>query len=181
MISIFNDFLFPFRSQPNMRQLSGSGYYLENMKSMKSIDRDPTSNTINRMAISQSAPHTPVSAPNHNEAPTFKSVPRLLSEPIVNRSKTSSPNTKSSKLERMASVATDRKNDSYNSTDPGDSFKIKNFGGVVPVHSPKHLSKRESKFSLKSPLIRRDTKVQLENSLNRDKLNKVHSLDGTHV
>lgn len=161
-----------------MRQLSGSGYYLENMKSMKSIDRDPT---INRMAISQSAPHTPVSAPNHNEAPIFKSVPRLLSEPIVNRSKTSSPNTKTSKLERMSSVATDKKADSYNSTDAGDSFKIKNTGGVVPVHSPKHLSKRESKFSLKSPLIKRETKVQLENSINRDKLNKVHSLDGTHV
>ncbi|KAJ8920880.1 hypothetical protein NQ315_015673 [Exocentrus adspersus] len=167
------------RSQPNMRQLSGSGYYLENMKSMKSIDRDPTSNTINRMTVSQSAPHTPVSASSHNEAPIFKSVPRLLSEPIVNRSKNSSPNTKTGKLERMTSLASDKKPE--NIADLGDSFKIKNSGGIVPVHSPKHLCKRESKFSLKSPLIRRETKIQLENSINRERLNKVHSLDGTHV
>ncbi|KAJ8970862.1 hypothetical protein NQ314_000986 [Rhamnusium bicolor] len=144
------------RSQPNMRQLSGSGGYLENMKSMKSIDRDVTSNTISRMAVSQSAPHTPVSAPNHNEAPTFKSVPRLLSEPIVNRSKSCSPSTKTSKLERMASIVTDKKIENCNTTDLGDSFKIKNFGGIAPVHSPKHLCKRESKFSLKSPLIKRE-------------------------
>lgn len=164
-----------------MRQLSGSGYYLENMKSMKSIDRDTTSATINRMAVSQSAPHTPVSAPSHNEAPVFKSVPRLLSEPLVNKSKTSSPNTKTSKLERMSSLATEKRSDNFNAADLGDSFKIKNIGGIVPVHSPKLLCKRESKFSLKSPLIRRETKIQMEAASNRDKLNKVHSLDGTHV
>ncbi|KAJ8960771.1 hypothetical protein NQ318_020065 [Aromia moschata] len=145
------------RSQPNMRQLSGSGVYFENMKSMKSIDRDATCNTISRMA----------------------SVPRLLSEPIVNRSKSCSPSTKTSKLERMASNAAEKKVE-YAATDLNDSFKLKNPGGIVPVHSPKHLSKRESKFSLRSPLIKRDTKLQMENS-NRDRLNKVHSLDGTHV
>lgn len=92
------------RSQPNMRQLSSSGMNFENTKYMKSIERDATSNTISRMAVSQSAPHTPVSAPNH-EAPVYKSVPRLLSEPLVNRSKSCSPNTKSSRLERKTSFS----------------------------------------------------------------------------
>lgn len=66
-----------------MRQIGSQN--LENMKSMKSIDRDITSNTINRMTVSQSAPHTPVSASNHSDNCQFKAVPRLLSEPIVNR------------------------------------------------------------------------------------------------
>lgn len=53
---------------------------------------------------------------------------------------------------------------------------------IVPVHSsPKHTLKRESKFSLKSPLIKRETKIQIENAINTARLNKVHSLDGTHV
>lgn len=52
---------------------------------------------------------------------------------------------------------------------------------IAPVHSPKHVLKRESKFSLKSPLIKRETKIQMENAINRERLNKVHSLDGTHV
>lgn len=89
-----------------MRQLSGSGIYLENMKSMKSIERDVTSNAINKMAVSQSAPHTPVTAANH-EGPIFKSVPRLLSEPIVNRTKGGSPSNKTNRLERQISVAKD--------------------------------------------------------------------------
>ncbi|KAG5885373.1 Adenylyl cyclase 78C [Gonioctena quinquepunctata] len=166
------------RSQPNMRQLSGSGNYLENMKYMRSIDVDVTSSNINRMTVSQSAPHTPVSASNH-EGPIFKSVPRLLSEPIVNRSKSCSPCTKTSRLERNISNLADRKTEGF-TTDHNDSFKVKP-AGVVPVHSPKHLNKKESKFSLKSPLIRRETKTQLENSINTDKLNKMNSLDGTHV
>ncbi|XP_072381948.1 adenylyl cyclase 78C isoform X1 [Diabrotica undecimpunctata] len=165
------------RSQPNMRQFSGSGTYLENMKSMKSIERDVTSNTINRMAVSQSAPHTPVTAANH-EGPIFKSVPRLLSEPIVNRSKSCSPSTKTSRLERQMSIAADRRDDVCEEFN--DSIRAKN-KAIVPVHSPKHLPKRESKFSLKSPLSRRETKIQIENAINREKLNKVHSLDGTHV
>ncbi|CAG9864998.1 unnamed protein product [Phyllotreta striolata] len=165
------------RSQPNMRQLSGSGIYLENMKSMKSIERDATSTTINKMAVSQSAPHTPVTAANH-EGPVFKSVPRLLSEPIVNRSKCGSPSTKTARLERQISVAAERREDGV-----GDIVaEIKGrSSAIIPAHSPKHLAKRESKFSLKSPLSRRETKIQIENAINRDKLNKVHSLDGTHV
>nr|XP_023015323.1 adenylate cyclase type 8-like [Leptinotarsa decemlineata] len=166
------------RSQPNMRQLSGSGTYLENMKSMKSIDRDVTSNTLNRMTVSQSAPHTPVSTSNH-DGPVFKSVPRLLSEPIVNRSKSCSPCTKTSRLERNISILNDKKMEVC-TNDSNDTSKAKPTG-VVPVHSPKHLNKKESKFSLKSPMTRRETKIQLENSMNRETLNKVHSLDGTHV
>nr|CAI5841533.1 unnamed protein product [Callosobruchus analis] len=158
------------RSQPNMRQLSGSGTYLENMKSMRSIDQDPIPNNHHKMAVSQSAPHTPVSATSH-EGSIFKSVPRLLSEPIVNslcyRSKSCSPGSKGHR---------DRKLDSY-ANDLNDSFKIKNTN-VVAAQSPK---KKESKFSLKSPLIKRETKVQVDSSAHRDRLNKVHSLDGTHV
>ncbi|CAH1986816.1 unnamed protein product [Acanthoscelides obtectus] len=150
------------RSQPNMRQLSGSGTYLENMKSMRSIDHDPIPNNHHKMAVSQSAPHTPVSATSH-EGSIFKSVPRLLSEPIVNRSKSCSPGSKGHR---------DRKLDSY-ANDLNDSFKIKNTN-VVAAQSPK---KKDSKFSLRSPLIKRETKVQVD----RDRLNKVHSLDGTHV
>lgn len=165
------------RSQPNMRQFSGSGAYLENIKSMKSMERDLTSNTISRMAVSQSAPHTPVTAANH-EGPIFKSVPRLLSEPIVNRSKSCSPSTKTSRLERQISVSADRREEAIE--DINDSIKVK-MTAIVPVHSPKHLPKRESKFSLKSPLSRRETKIQIENAINREKLSKVHSLDGTHV
>lgn len=108
------------RSQPNMRQLSSSGTYLESMKSMKSIDRDATSNTISRMAVSQSAPHTPVSAPSH-EGPIFKSVPRLLSEPIVNRSKSCSPSTKTSRLERRTSASNDTRIEEHVGDDMNES------------------------------------------------------------
>lgn len=106
-----------------MRQLSSSGIYLENIKSMKSIDRDVTSNTISRMAVSQSAPHTPVSAPIH-EGPVFKSVPRLLSEPIVNRSKSCSPSTKTSRLERRTSISNDKKIGEYIGVDPMESNRV---------------------------------------------------------
>ncbi|XP_044268161.1 adenylyl cyclase 78C-like [Tribolium madens] len=155
------------RSQPNMRQL-GSGSHLENIKSYnRSIEKD-TVNNINRMMVSQSAPHTPVSAPNHTEGPIFKSVPRLLSEPMVGcRSKSSSPATKTSKLER-------------NSPQLGDSFKVRSLGPHVPVHtSPKHLKK--DKFFLKSPLIKRETKIQLERGGSKEKPERINSLDGTHV
>lgn len=164
------------RSQPNMRQL-GSVSQFENMK-MKSIDRDTTSNTISRMAVSQSAPHTPVSGPCHGEGPIFKTTPKLSeSEPTVNRSRsTTSPrhyyrNTSSPYFQ-------ERRLEANHSLDKGDSLKVKN-QTVVPVHSPKSLAKRESKFSLKSPLIKRETKVQLENVKN--KMNRMTSLDGANV
>lgn len=64
--------------------------------------------------------------------------------------------------------------------DTGDNFKVKPSEAIVPIHSPKHLLKRDTKFSLRSPLGKRDARVQIDGS-NRDRLNKVHSLDGTHV
>ncbi|XP_030767972.1 adenylate cyclase type 8-like isoform X2 [Sitophilus oryzae] len=159
------------RSQPNMRQLSSQN--LENMKSMKSIDRDITSATINRMAVSQSAPHTPVSSSVHLENTNFKPVSRLLSEPIVNRS---------------SSLASHKKSKADNKTvidngaiDETENFKVKPSEAIVPVHSPKHCIKRDTKFSLRSPLGRKEARVQIEAAHLRDRLNKVHSLDGTHV
>ncbi|KAL1490421.1 hypothetical protein ABEB36_013120 [Hypothenemus hampei] len=154
------------RSQPNMRQI-GSQNLMDGMKSMKSIDRDLTSNTISRMAVSQSAPHTPVSATNHYEGPPFKSVPRLLSEPIVNRSK-SSPGSNGKRPHK----------DPIGGVENSENIKMKVSEPIVPIHfSPKHVLKRDTKFSLKSPLGKRDGKVHMDGS----KLNKVHSLDGTHV
>lgn len=166
------------RSQPNMRQL-GSGSHLENMKSYKSIEKDITVNNINKMMVSQSAPHTPVSAPNHTEGSIFKSVPRLLSEPMVGyRPKSCSPATKTSKLERNSPHLIDRRGDG----DLSDSFKVRSLGPHVPIHSsPKHSAKKDMKFFLKSPLIRRETKIQLERGGSREKPERINSLDGTHV
>ncbi|CAH0557313.1 unnamed protein product [Brassicogethes aeneus] len=155
------------RSQPNMRQL-GSGSHLEN----KPMEREITSTTINKITISQSAPHTPVSAPNFNETPIFKAVPRLLSEPIVNRTKSNSPGPRP----KTAPINVLEKNGEI-----ADIFNVK--CSLPPsVHSPKspkHLAKKESRFSLKSPLYKRETKIQIEHYGN--KINKVNSLDGTHV
>ncbi|XP_066141819.1 adenylate cyclase type 8 [Euwallacea fornicatus] len=160
------------RSQPNMRQIGSQN--LETMKSLKSIDRDMTSGTINRMTISQSAPHTPVSSTNHCENSQFKAVPRLLSEPIVNRSRSSpSSNQKRTQKELNKTVVDNQ------ALDKTDSLKQKLSEAIVPIHhSPKHILRRETKFSLRSPMGRRDPKMQLEGN---NKLNKVHSLDGTHV
>ncbi|KAH0819801.1 hypothetical protein GEV33_002990 [Tenebrio molitor] len=164
------------RSQPNMRQLGSAGH-LENMKAYKSMDKEITVNNISKMMVSQSAPHTPVSAPNHTEGPVFKSVPRLLSEPTVGgRSKSSSPATKTSKLERNSPHMLDKRADSEMS----DSFKVRSLGPSVPVHSPKHTARKDMKFFLKSPLIKRDTKIQLERATSKEKPERINSLDGTH-
>ncbi|XP_063922796.1 adenylate cyclase type 8-like isoform X4 [Zophobas morio] len=167
------------RSQPNMRQLGGSGSHLENMKAYKSIEKDVIANNINKMMVSQSAPHTPVSAPSHAEGPIFKSVPRLLSEPMVGyRSKQSSPATKTSKLERNSPHMMERRADN----EMTDSFKVRSLGAAVPVHqSPKHGGRKDMKFFLKSPLIKRDTKIQLERGGSKEKPERINSLDGTHV
>lgn len=160
-----------------MRQLAGSGSHLEYLRSGKSIEKDVTVNNLSKM-VSQSAPHTPVSAPNHSEGAIFKSVPRLFSEPMVG-SKSKSPvhTTKTSRLERNSPRLSERKQDSLE-----ESFKVRSWGAAVPVHSPKNLSKKENKFFLKSPLIKRDTRVQLERSNSRDKkVERMQSLDGTHV
>ncbi|XP_060516864.1 adenylate cyclase type 8 [Cylas formicarius] len=162
------------RSQPNMRQIGSQN--LDNMKSLKSIDRDLTSSNISRMAISQSAPHTPVSAPSH-DAPLFRGVPRLLSEPIVNRSR-SSPGVKP-RESRHAKVPNLTEN--HSSGDTTERFKVKSVEPVAPVHySPKHVPRRDMKFSLRSPLNKRD-KIQIEGGRPSDRLNKMHSLDGTYL
>ncbi|XP_019763467.2 adenylate cyclase type 8 isoform X2 [Dendroctonus ponderosae] len=159
------------RSQPNMRQLGSQT--LDNMKSIKSIDRDITTNAISRMTVSQSAPHTPVSSSNHSDCLPFKSVPRLLSEPIVNRSR-SSPNSSSQK---RSLKETNKAMVVEGAALEASDFKTKRSEAIAPVHSPKHALRRDTKFSLRSPLGKRDARVKLEGN----KLNKVHSLDGTHV
>ncbi|XP_049822606.1 adenylyl cyclase 78C isoform X2 [Aethina tumida] len=166
------------RSQPNMRQL-GSGSHLENNKS---IERETTSTTINKMAVSQSAPHTPVSVPNHNEGPTFKGVPRLLSEPSVNRSKSSSPGPRPSKYDKNSGILDRKLDNNYTNIDMLEYHKAKPTP-IVPIHSPKspkHIAKKESRFSLRSPLSKRETKIQIDSHYG-NKISKVHSLDGTHV
>lgn len=180
----FKMFLFYFRSQPNMRQLGSAGH-LESTKSYKSIDRDTPSIIIPRMMISQSAPHTPVSVPSHPDS-FYKSVPRLLSEPNVGcRTKNSSPGVKSidSKKSDRASpfILDNKKLDNLEVNLEGvESFKsFKSPNMCVPVHSPKNLTKRDSKFILKSPLVKRETKVQIEN--NCSKVDRKKSLDGTNV
>lgn len=128
-----------------MRQLgSGSQHFYT-----KSIDRDSTIGNISmRMALSQSAPHTPVSAPSHDN-PMAKAVPRLLSEPLV-AAKNPSPGAKS--LDGRA------KGPSPFPEKREEGTKVARAASVcVPVHSPKHVMKKESKFSL-----RRDTRVQVE-------------------
>ncbi|KAF2879864.1 hypothetical protein ILUMI_26321 [Ignelater luminosus] len=160
------------RSQPNMRQF-GSGTNLENSKSYKSIDRDTPVNALPRMTVSQSAPHTPVSASNHSDGQVLRSVPRLLSEPMVSsQTRNSSPGIKSldnkvSKSDRNSPYLQDAKKlDSadYVQVDGIDAYKnLKVPGASVPIHSPRSLTKRDSKFQLKSPLVKRDTKSKLEN------------------
>lgn len=160
------------RSQPNMRQF-GSGTNLENSKSYKSIDRDTPVNALPRMTVSQSAPHTPVSASNHSDGLVLRSVPRLLSEPMVSsQTRNSSPGIKSldnkiSKSDRNSPYLQDAKKlDSadYVQVDGIDAYKnLKVPGASVPIHSPRSLTKRDSKFQLKSPLVKRDTKSKLEN------------------
>lgn len=163
-----------------MRQL-GSGSQLENIKSNKSIDRDtPTSNNPKTM-ISQSAPHTPVSVPNNPDGMFNKSVPRLLSEPIVGqRFRNSSPGVKSldSRTSKTSPFLFDKKLDNLEVNCDGIESYKSNKNPNVPVHSPKGVSKKESKFFLKSPLVKRETKVQIENSTNGD---RKKSVDGTDV
>lgn len=172
------------RSQPNMRQLE-SVSNLNSTKSYKSIDRDTPTGNMPRLTVSQSAPHTPVSTghPDHNFC---KSVPRLLSEPIVGSCvKSNSPGVKSLqfiKSERSSPFFNDKKFD--NNTDSNcdlDSNKSnKIFNTPVPVHSPKIINKRENKFFLKSPILKKDTKIQLDNPIKNDKMKSVKT-DGTDV
>lgn len=177
-----------------MRQL-GSACHLEHTKSYhKSIERDIiVVNNASRMTVSQSAPHTPVSSsPTHqHDGAAFRTVPRLLSEPIVGarcrNNTTCSPPTKTSRLENNSSFLKEKKLDNMNSFDMSDSFRVKPFTSSqqpVPVHSPKG-RKDVSKFFVKSPLMKRDTmRIQVENSINLRDNNKdnVNSIsDGTHV
>ena len=165
-----------------MRQL-GSASQLDGSKSSyKSVERDtPTANAIPRTIVSQSAPHTPVSVPGHGDG-LLKSVPRLLSEPAVNaRSMNSSPGVKSLDLGKSKS---DRNSSHFvekfeTPAELGcDGFKsLRAPGAFVPVHSPMSGAKKESKFFLKSPLVKRETKVQID----EQKSDKVNVGDGTDV
>lgn len=168
-----------------MRQL-GSGSHLDNTRSYKSIDRDTPNNNPPRLTVSQSAPHTPVSS-NHSEGALFKSVPRLLSEPIVgSRLKNSSPairsiDFKSSKSERNSPYLLDKKIDNLEINTDGDSTKnLRGPNIPVPIHSPKCLNKKESKFFLKSPLVKRETKIQIESTSKPDSTKNVIT-ERTHV
>lgn len=168
-----------------MRQLE-SASNLDTSKSYKSIDRDTPTSNMPRLTVSQSAPHTPVSA-NHSETNIFKSVPRLLSEPIVgSRVKTYSPGVKSldnklAKSERSSPYFLDKKLDHIEANCEEENNKcIKSLNTPVPVHSPKISNKKETKFFLKSPILKKDTKVQLENTNKNDKM-KFVTADGTDV
>lgn len=166
-----------------MRQL-GSGSHLESSKSYKSIDT-PTIN-VPRTMISQSAPHTPVSVPIHPDS-LYKSVPRLLSEPNVGaKAKSLSPGIKSmdsasKKSDKSSPFFVDKKLDNLDvNLDAVDGVKtLKSPSITVPIHSPKNLNKNNPKFFLKSPIIKRDTKIQLENNVKLESRKK--SLDGTDV
>lgn len=166
-----------------MRQL-GSVNQIENYKSSKPTDKDTASNHLPRAAVSQSAPHTPVSTPGHSECMPFKSVPRLLSEPAVNsKSRSLSPSGKMIDLQnRRSEKNSPYLNDKKSETMDGNYenvIKTARNTLFVPVHSPKDLSKRETKFFLKSPLVRRDAmKIQVE-SPKSDKLARVDG--GTDV
>lgn len=162
-----------------MRQL-GSGSQLESSKFYsKSIDRDTTIGHISRMAISQSAPHTPVSAPNH-DVNIIKTVPRLLSEPLVS-AKNPSPGSKSldckvSKSQRVSPFLEKKRDEEIGEGSEGT--KVSRAASVcVPIHSPKHVIKKESKFSLK-----RNTKIKMEdNGGPPEKITRMNAFDGTDV
>lgn len=161
-----------------MRHL-GSGNQLENSKFYsKSIDRDTTISNISRMAVSQSAPHTPVSAPNH-ETSVIRTVPRLLSEPLVSV-KNPSPGTKSldSKVCKLQNISPFSEKKMEEKQSQEELSKVSRASSVcVPVHSPKHMNKKDSKFTL-----RRDTKVQIEeNSSSVEKITRMNAFDGTDV
>lgn len=161
-----------------MRQV-GFGCTTENYKS-KFSDKDTPSTNLPRSAVSQSAPHTPVSTPGHSECIPFKTVPRLLSEPAVNsKSRTLSPGTKlldlqARRSEKNSPYMNDKKVESIDSN--MDGVKTVRNSLFVPIHSPKETTKKE-KFFLRSPLVKRETKVQID-SLKTDKL---AGKDGTDV
>ncbi|KAB0798774.1 hypothetical protein PPYR_06654 [Photinus pyralis] len=154
------------RSQPNMRQL-GSGSNLENSKLYnKSIDQGTPVNSMHRMTISQSAPHTPLCA-CHCDGQTARSVPRLLSEPTVNQQTSLSPTMNAyhhiNKSNRNSPCLQDRLFETV-AGDASDGTKILKVPGyIVPIHSPsKTQNKRDSKFNLRSPLTKRDAKCKLD-------------------
>ncbi|KAK9712968.1 Adenylate and Guanylate cyclase catalytic domain [Popillia japonica] len=208
------------RSQPNMRQL-GSVNQIENYKSSKPTDKDTASNHLPRAAVSQSAPHTPVSTPGHQghrlQPPTARrrlpirtphprldAGPRRMhavqirtatvigtggqfeeQKPIAEREddRSLSPSGKMIDLQnRRSEKNSPYLNDKKSETMDGNYenvIKTARNTLFVPVHSPKDLSKRETKFFLKSPLVRRDAmKIQVE-SPKSDKLARVDG--GTDV
>lgn len=153
---------------------------MESYKS-KSSEKDTPFNNPPRSMISQSAPHTPVSTPGHSECMSFKSVPRLLSEPAVNsKSRSLSPGTKlidlqNRKSERNSPYMNDKKSENIDLNCDGTKYLRNSL--FVPVHSPKDMNKKEAKFFLRSPLVKRETKLQIEST----KTDKLTRNDGTDV
>lgn len=161
-----------------MRQL-GSGCQLENSKFYsKSIDHDATISNISRMTVSQSAPHTPVSASNHDTS-VVKTVPRLLSEPLVG-ARNPSPGSKSldSKVTKTQKPFPFFERRREEKITEGEGTKVSRAASVcVPIHSPKHSVKKESKFSL-----RKDINVKIENNGGPpEKITRMNAFDGTDV
>lgn len=162
-----------------MRQM-GSGTALENTKSYKSVDRDTPSSNMPKTAVSQSAPHTPVSVPNHCEGQVLRSVPRLLSEPMVSsQTRSSSPgvrslDNKSCKSDRVSPYFQEKRADAVE----GQFNGIEGLRGLkvppdrAPVHSPK--TKKESKFSLKSPHCKQETRGRMMENRKASSVDLIH-------
>lgn len=181
-------YIFIYRSQPNIRQIENNSL---NNSRKTSVKEKSTTRSSFHMHISQSAPHTPVSAPSHdNDANHFKSIPRLLSEPMVNLN-SQSPSQKSmdSNL-RKSPFLNDKKSitselsaqdeDKHHSNQ--NTLNVKNIQNIAPVHNSLLVPNKEN-FIHKSPLVKRNTKIQLENNKTVHAKMSPNStdLDVTHV
>ncbi|GLV37822.1 Adenylyl cyclase 78C [Carabus blaptoides fortunei] len=180
------------RSQPNMRHMD-SGISLDSRKTSVKQQEKETMYNVLRPHISQSAPHTPVSAPQYEPDGVYlKSVPRLLSEPTVSTSGQSvSPGIRSldSANSNRSPFFNDKKVDncgnnakedmSFNQSKVGvKSIQIQN--NIAPVHSPKINNYNDNI----SPLVKRDTKIQLDipPKISQAKLaQNNNAIDGTNV
>lgn len=178
-----------FRSQPNIRQIENSG---QNNSRKTSVKEKGATKSSMRMHISQSAPHTPVSAPSHeSDAAHFKSVPRLLSEPSVNINSQSPSQRSMDSNFRKSPFLNDKKSigselstqdgDSHHRNSNQDTLNIKHAQNIAPVHSP--LLAPNKDFLPKSPLVKRDMKIQLENTktMHAKMSPNTTDIDVTHV
>lgn len=175
-----------------MRQMD-SGISLDSRKSsVKQQEKETTYNVL-RTHISQSAPHTPVSAPLYEPDGVYlKSVPRLLSEPTVSTTgQNVSPGIRSldSANSKRSPFFNDKKVDNCDNNVKDDkqfnqskvgvkSIQIQN--NIAPVHSPKINNCNDNI----SPLVKRDTKIQLDipPKVAQAKLTQNNNaMDGTNV